>query len=219
MDRSSIIAHRGLHYSEDEKNSAVAIRRAIEEGFGFETDIRDINRKIVVSHDPPTDDNVLLSFEWLLQEVSSTKCTGRIALNIKSDGLSETISSAILTNGAPVSQFYVFDMSVPDTIPYLRSPIDVYTRQSDYELAPVLLEEAQGVWIDDFSGSNQQVRIAKQFMDKGLRVAVVSSELHKRTHAELWNQIYESEVYLSPLFELCTDLPIEAANHFCNSSH
>jgi len=217
MNRSSIIAHRGLHYSEDEKNSETAIQRAIDQGFGIEVDVRDINRNIVISHDPPNNEHTLLSFEWLLQQVCAAKFTGRIALNIKSDGLSEFISSAILSQAAPVSQFYVFDMSVPDTMTYLRSSVNVYTRQSEYELDPILLDEVQGVWIDDFSGSNQQVGSAKQLIDKGLRVAVVSSELHKRRHAELWNQIYESKIYLSPLFELCTDLPFEAAKQFCNT--
>ena len=48
-----ILAHRGVWQNPVEKNSAAALRRALENGFGVETDIRDLDGQLVISHDPP----------------------------------------------------------------------------------------------------------------------------------------------------------------------
>ena len=48
-----ILAHRGLWTIENEKNTIEALRNALEEGFGIETDIRDCCGEIVISHNPP----------------------------------------------------------------------------------------------------------------------------------------------------------------------
>ncbi|UVV76362.1 hypothetical protein NXW84_21120 [Bacteroides fragilis] len=45
-----IIAHRGFWNKESEKNTLTAIKRAIDNGYGFETDYRDNNGTIVISH-------------------------------------------------------------------------------------------------------------------------------------------------------------------------
>jgi hypothetical protein len=217
MERSCILAHRGLHARDDEKNSPVSLRRAIDEGFGIETDLRDLDSRLVISHDLPSEKHFPLSFEWLLDQISSTALGGRIALNIKADGLSELIYSTIVSKGIDINKFFAFDMSVPDAIAYLKTPIHTYTRLSNYECEPAFLEKAHGVWIDDFDGSCPQIEYAKGLIDKGFRVSIVSPELHRRSKTELWNKIEESGVFLSPLFELCTDFPVDAACRFCNS--
>ena len=48
-----ILAHRGFWKTDSEKNSKVAIERAIKNGFGFETDFRDYGGQILISHNPP----------------------------------------------------------------------------------------------------------------------------------------------------------------------
>ena len=48
-----IISHRGFWLSSDEKNSNLAFQRSFQQHFGTETDIRDFNGELVISHDIP----------------------------------------------------------------------------------------------------------------------------------------------------------------------
>ena len=61
---TKILAHRGFWQSEDEKNTKVAFERAFDNGFGIETDLRDIKGTIVISHNMPTGDE--MTFEEVL---------------------------------------------------------------------------------------------------------------------------------------------------------
>ncbi len=200
--------------SESEKNTPKAINRALNEGFGIETDLRDLNGEIVISHDPPRVNLNLPTLEWLLKQVNISACRCRIALNIKSDGLSNLIESKIASHGANVNQFFAFDMSVPDSLSYMKGSIPVYLRISEYEQIDGPTEQASGIWVDNFSGAFPQVKRAKELIDMKFRTTIVSSELHHRDHVELWKDIIDSGIHLSPLFELCTDYPMEAANQF-----
>ena len=51
--KSQIIAHRGYWCCEKEQNSERAFRKALSGGYGIETDVRDLNGEIVISHAPP----------------------------------------------------------------------------------------------------------------------------------------------------------------------
>ena len=85
MKRANILAHRGWWTKPAEKNSFEAIRRAIDAGFGIETDFRDLNGTIVISHDPPQGEVLCAeSFFGLYAQIGTN---GRLALNIKADGL------------------------------------------------------------------------------------------------------------------------------------
>lgn len=218
MYRSCILAHRGLHFCKEEKNSSGALKRAIDEGFGIETDLRDLDRKVVISHDPPCASSNLLSLDWLLDQILSYGYSGRVALNIKSDGLAKIVSQQIQAKLDDGERCFVFDMSVPDSLSYVKENIGFYTRLSNFEGTPACLEIAKGVWIDDFSGDFPQIEHALDLIGHGYRVAIVSPELHGRDHAKVWDRIEESQVFRSPLFELCTDLPLDAAARFCGSS-
>jgi hypothetical protein len=217
MKRSSILAHRGMFLSVSEKNSPKSLIRALDEGFGIETDLRDLDGRVVISHDPPRGSFLPSTFEWLLEQIISSPSAGRIGLNIKSDGLAVMIESELKAIGLDANQFFVFDMSVPDGLSYLKGCIPVYSRISDYEPVPAFLGKAKGVWVDNFSGCFQQAKHAKDLMDQGVRVAIVSPELHHRNHESVWNEIIDLELHLSPLFELCTDFPVEAFNRFCKA--
>ena len=217
MKRTSILAHRGLFLNESEKNSPDALNRAIDEGFGIETDLRDFDGNIIISHDPPRSSRMPISFEGLLKQINSSPNMGRIALNIKSDGLSAMIESLIASHSLDPNRFFVFDMSIPDSLSYLKGSIPAYSRISEYEQSAPFPQQSKGVWVDNFNGHFPQVQWATDLVEKGIRAAVVSSELHQRDHSDLWNKIFETGLYLNPLFELCTDFPIEAAKRFCNS--
>jgi hypothetical protein len=213
MKRTSILAHRGLFLDDSEKNSRSALKRAIDHNFGIETDIRDLNGSIIISHDPPQISQAPhLDLEWLLEYAETQSYTGRLALNIKSDGLSKSIEKLVKRHSPNI---FVFDMSVPDAISYINSSIAVYTRSSEFELYPPFLEMSKGVWIDSFGQDFSQVSRAAEFLEKGYRATIVSPELHQRGHTQLWEQIYLNRLHLNDLFELCTDFPTEAADFFC----
>ena len=81
-----IIAHRGWWKVEDEKNTKIAFERAFDNGFGIETDLRDIKGEIVISHNMPKGNE--MSFEDLLKLLDSRDLT--LALNIKFCNASST---------------------------------------------------------------------------------------------------------------------------------
>ncbi|QNI83922.1 hypothetical protein SynPROS71_00085 [Synechococcus sp. PROS-7-1] len=215
MKIDHILAHRGIFSSVADPNSSDALTLALNSGFGIETDLRDNDGKVVVSHDPPRAGTKPLTLEWLLENVALSSTTSRIALNIKSDGLSSMVESAIKQTNIPMSRFFVFDMSIPDSLSYLNGTIPVYSRISDYEQIPAFKDKAKGIWIDNLDGTYPQVKIAKDLISEGFRVTIVSPELHDRDHKIVWAEILDCKIYRSPLFELCTDFPREAQKQFC----
>ena len=48
-----IISHRGFWKNDEEKNTLEAFQKSFSNGFGIETDIRDLDGRIVISHDVP----------------------------------------------------------------------------------------------------------------------------------------------------------------------
>lgn len=207
-----IIAHRGLWKKPDQKNSISAIEAAFEEGFGIETDIRDLNGDLVISHDIPNKgpDNVLL--EDLLDLHSLMSSDLMLALNIKSDGLCEVLKNRLKNR---TKNYFVFDMSVPDTLPYKDEGLNFFTRQSEYEPEPVLYHEACGVWLDEFVSPWITNDVITKHHQGGKRVAIVSPELHGRTYENEWEK-YKSIISHNPELNilLCTDYPLQARSYF-----
>ena len=212
MNQTAILAHRGWWQVSSEKNAPKSLERALAAGFGIETDLRDLDGRIFISHDPPTQTANLPDITWFLDLVRTTGSSGRLALNIKADGLQSALITAFEKSGLPVNQSFAFDMSVPDTRGYLATTIPVYTRISEFEDTPAFLDQAQGVWVDNFTGDFPQIERAIALMDMGLRTTLVSPELHGRDHWALWNDIVKNSLHENPLFELCTDFPQDAAN-------
>ena len=126
MNKNRILAHRGYWRKPNEQNNISAIKLALQKGFGVETDVRDLNGNLVISHDPPKLKNIfdLASFCKL---VVQTKSTARLALNIKADGLYLQLKKILLEKLNDLSNLYVFDMSVPDTVLYRRIQFPYYT--------------------------------------------------------------------------------------------
>lgn len=117
-DMIAILAHRGFWTEPAEKNSREALERAFREGFGIETDIRDRNGALVVSHDPPVGDG-LMTFDELLElyrrhAPQAGGRAGTLALNIKADGLQGPLLDALARHS--VDDWFVFDMAVPDGV-------------------------------------------------------------------------------------------------------
>lgn len=206
-----IIAHRGLWSTPNEKNSLRAIERAISAGFGIEVDLRDYRGKIVLSHDIPLGGEPTFDkFVDLLQSMMPPDPPVPLAFNVKSDGLCTQLFE--YKNVLSGLDYFVFDMSVPDMRSYVDSSISVFTRFSDIEPLPVLLDYTDGVWCDSFSDDGYSLDNYRKFLVQGKRICVVSPELHRRDHVPVWEKI--ADLCESKDFLLCTDFPEEAAIFF-----
>lgn len=200
-----VISHRGYWKTPDEKNSVVAFQRSFELGFGTETDVRDLDGALVISHDMPTR-GVMGMTEFL----ALTGGKLPLALNIKSDGLAEPLREAMTAYDR--SSWFVFDMSIPDMRMHLKAGNPVFTRISEVEQVPVWFDECEGVWLDHFDREWFDVDFVTTLLDTGKRVCVVSSELHRRDYSRLWKMLQPLAACDNLI--LCTDVPEKAQDFF-----
>ncbi|MGF7173208.1 glycerophosphoryl diester phosphodiesterase [Azospirillum doebereinerae] len=184
-----------------------AFERALAAGFGLELDVRDQDGRLVVSHDPPVGE--VPDLAALLELFDRHGRPGPLAINVKSDGLQAGLARML----APLApkDFFVFDMSIPDTLGYLRAGLPAFTRQSEHEPVPALLDRAAGVWMDLFESDWIDAAAIRRHRDAGRAVALVSPELHGRPHRDAWRAWRASD---GPGVMLCTDFPDEAREFF-----
>jgi hypothetical protein len=205
-----ILSHRGYWKSAQEKNTPVAFDRSFSLAFGTETDLRDRGGKLVISHDPAREDALPAEvfFSAYRQHVQNLP----LALNIKSDGLQKLLAAAILEY--QIQNYFVFDMSVPDMISYIKTGLRVFTRQSDYEPNPVLYKQSQGVWVDGFNADWVDEATIEKHLKHGKQVCLVSPDLHGRPFDAFWERLARMPVTTSPDVMLCTDHPEQARKNF-----
>jgi glycerophosphoryl diester phosphodiesterase len=213
-----ILAHRGFWHTAVEKNSLEAFERAFAAGFGVELDVRDFDGELVISHDPAR--ATCPRFALVLALYRRYGMPGRLAINIKADGLAPQI--ARMTDDAGMRKaVFVFDMSIPDMISYVEQHIPTFSRCSEYERTPALPEACAGVWLDAFTTPWADESRMTAFLDEGKAVALVSPELHGKPHEEAWS-VWRSALRATkpgkPVM-ICTDLPAEAKRFFLDEKH
>ena len=211
-----ILSHRGHWKSLEEKNTRSAFERSFKLGYGTETDLRDHNGEIVISHDIPIGDK--MTFVELLNianQFSSVEAPLTLALNVKADGLQDKIAS--LMSGYRNISYFLFDMSVPDMRLYLEKKLPLYTRYSEIEKNPVYFEESKGVWLDNFSKDIWYSEKDLTSLLSKRNVCIVSSELHNNDPFPLWTMLNYHKRH-DNLF-LCTDRPEEAFEFFERKSN
>ena len=207
-----VISHRGFWQCEKEKNTSQAFEHSFTHSFGTETDIRDYGGELVISHDIANTDAMLL--DNFLQCYSSHDLNLPLALNIKADGLQKKLKELIQKHC--VKNYFVFDMSMPDTLGYLKEGMTTFTRQSEYEREPVLYDQCQGVWIDGFLSDWIDESVIEAHLAAGKKVALVSSELHHRPYISFWQKLKNMSSISRSEIMLCTDYPEEARSFFCD---
>lgn len=203
-----ILAHRGKWLTVDEKNSVIALNRAFRDGYGVETDVRDYNGQLVISHDVPN--GLEISFIEFCEIYNSYHSPLPLALNIKSDGLQLKLKNIL--DKYKIHNYFVFDMSLPDTLGYLQNGITTAIRLSEYEVQNSLFDLCEYVWLDSFIDTWYSVELIDNLIRLGKKVAIVSSELHKRDHMEQWEML--KRYSLNDNVFLCTDLILEAERFF-----
>ena len=203
-----IIAHRGFWLKPEEKNLFSSLVRALDQGYGIETDIRDKEGKLVISHDMPIGEQLYL--EELFSYYHNNNCESCLALNIKSDGLAEELMSLITR--FDIRNYFVFDMSVPDTLHYIKMQMNVYVRHSEVEVEPVLYDKTSGVWLDMFYDDWVTNKILNSHVSNNKGLCLVSPELHRRAFEPFWQKL-RGFSGIDKLM-LCTDYPDKAKDIF-----
>ena len=215
-----IIAHRGFWLEKSKQNSLKAFKKAFENGFGVETDVRDFNGELVISHDIATKN--ALSLRELLKlhtDFCTPNFTPPLALNIKADGLQSPLKA--LLKEFKTQNYFAFDMSVPDMLGFEREKIAFYTRQSEIEPKPqhymkALYEKAEGVWMDEFYSHWISESAILGHLKRGKKLAIVSPELHKREYKAEWKHYKDilQDCHFQGEIALCTDFPHFAKEFF-----
>lgn len=206
-----IIAHRGYWNTSIERNSPQALLMALERGYGFESDVRDYMGRLVISHNiaSPSCQRAEEVFQWL-RDFDDRYC---FAINIKADGLKNILWSFLEEYN--ITNYFIFDMSVPQMVEFRELGLRYFTRQSEVELTPCLYEDAAGVWIDGFWSDKWITKNLLQTHTKnGKEICIVSPELHGRTgYREFWKILKSFSIDFKNIF-LCTDHPDEAKEFF-----
>jgi glycerophosphoryl diester phosphodiesterase len=206
-----ILAHRGYWKKNDERNTLDALKAALDNGFGIETDLRDFDGKLVISHNI-ADKNCPLA-ESFFTYYSQKNFSLPLALNIKADGLQKLLAELIAKY--KLKNYFIFDMSIPELIASEKEKITFFTRESDVEPFCVRYENARGVWLDSFFQANwlNEEKI-KQHLQSGKIVGIISSEIHGRDSIPLWTLLKNMGCQNNSNVYLCTDKPDEARRFF-----
>lgn len=203
LNKIDILAHRGFWKTEAERNTKVAFERAINNGFGVETDLRDYNGQIVISHNMPSGNE--MKFEDLLKLLQDRDLP--LALNIKADGLACEIKR--LLEKYNHTNYFTFDMSIPEMVVQHKLGLKVFTGKSDIITTPIMFEEANGIWLDCFKSDWFGADEINEILNQGKKVCVVSPDLHKREYKSVWEK-YKG----IPNMMICTDYPQDAEEFF-----
>ena len=206
-----LISHRGLWKTKIEQNTLSAFKKSFQRGFGCELDIRDASENLVISHDLPK--GAYLSLEEVFQCYKAIGQDIPIAINIKADGLQDLLQEQLKKYS--ITNYFVFDMSVPDILGYKKYQLTYFTRHSEYEPHPAFYEQAGGVWLDCFNSEWWTSKDVERHLRDGKFVVLVSPELHKREYSQAWEtwRAIEQE-YKTDKLMLCTDLPEKAQEFF-----
>jgi hypothetical protein len=206
-----ILAHRGYWKKVSEKNSEKSLKKALKKGYGFESDIRDYDGKIVISHDLANKKCTIA--ETIFKEFSKYNNELCFAVNIKSDGLVGELLKILKKNC--ITNYFCFDMSIPQMINYCEKGLNIFTRQSEYEIEPLCLyDKSQGVWIDAFYDDSWITEeLILKHVKNGKKICLVSPELHSLPYLKFWEKLKSFKIDYSEIM-LCTDLPDEANNFF-----
>ena len=170
---------------------------------GVEVDIRSDHQKLYLAHDPFVEGP---SFETFLNSYKHSF----IVLNVKEEGLENRCLELLENKG--VQNYFFLDQSMPFLIKRaLKGSRDGACRSSEYESFSTV-ENLQSlcdwVWADSFEAGDESVHRLKGLSGLGLRICLVSPELHDISRREeierLQSAIQDSGVQIHAV---CTKFP------------
>ena len=104
------------------------------------------------------------------------------------------------------------DMSNPEMFRYKNDGLNYFTRLSEHEMDPIMLNDAAGVWLDAFEGEWYDEKYILRLLGSVEEVCVVSAELHGRDYKRQWALLKKVNNHNNIV--LCTDKPNEAKEYF-----
>jgi len=155
-----------------------------------------------------------ITFEKLLQIYKEYPQAGTLALNVKADGLQNDVKN--LLHKYNVTDYFMFDMSVPDHIGYIAQNVKNYIRHSEFEQSPTtsnpaMYKKTDGVWLDQFVNPATGIcpytkavmeefksqkgyswiseNVMESHLQQGKNLALVSPELH------IWGRDLDTKPY------------------------
>jgi glycerophosphoryl diester phosphodiesterase len=199
FDPSRIYAHRGCWSPKSEQNSLKSFQIAARQSYSIETDFRERNSQVFISHDPITE------FASPLSAISYFNIGAKTAMNLKSDGLAEVFEG--LRWEIESSQSWIFDGSIPEMYKFKQLGFKHALRLSEFERE--LSWEPDVVWLDCFNSDwfvNSRELVSRYEMKE---IVFVSPELHGRNQDEVWNFLAELIQGGNSNISICTDYPDE----------
>ena len=207
-----LVAHRGVWTHPKEKNSMNSFEKAFVSGFGVETDFRDCNGKLVISHDVPEPNFVGMSADEFFHKFRDLAADKPLAINVKADGIALHLKQLI--EDYDITEYRCFDMSVPDARVYISAGLKILSRLSEVERESIFEVDSYGIWLDCFFDDWYDTELIESYLKREKEVWIVSPELHGRCHLALWQKLKNVRDINSKGLYLCTDFPAEAKEFF-----
>lgn len=209
-----IITHRGFWNLKKDQNNIKALLKSLDLNYGVEFDVRDFNSNLVLSHDIPNNKSPKL--EDFLKKIKNLN--KYLVINIKSDGLN--IKLKRLLKKYKIKNYAVFDMSIPDTLTYVKLNIKFLLRISKYENDLSLLQKSHGIWLDQFDKNFVSYEKINFYFKLNKKIFIVSPELHGRSYIQNWRLLknISTKIPNAKIF-LCTDFPNKANRFFNDKSY
>lgn len=195
-----IVCHRGQWKNDRDQNSLQSVERSISYD-GVELDIRSLNGKLVLSHDP-----ILSRKKYtLLAEAFRLKTNKEFlwALNIKEDGVGDLLKSLLVKY--KIKNYMCFDLSFPERVIYEKLKLKVFGRTGDRESE----SSESDLVFDCFDVRN--FTTALRHIPESSRVMFISPELHGHNFLSAWEILKKRNFKES---YLCTDFPEKALEYF-----
>lgn len=152
--------------------------------FGAEVDVRSWGPDLHLQHDPFIKGDLVTHYldRWVHLMVS-----GPLILNVKEDGLEETLAHELSVRG--ISNYFFLDSALPTLVRLSQkeglSRFAIrYSKYEPLEQVSRFLDRVDWVWVDGFDGEYPDVKALRARSDRP-RLCLVSPELQKRDKAEI----------------------------------
>ena len=183
--------------------STSALLRECKPSHGIEIDIRSDANGLYLSHDPFAPGERLESF---LDDYRHRL----LILNVKEDGLEDSISSEL--SRLQIDNYFFLDQADPTIIRRgmvgLRDAAIRFSEYESIETVRTMAQFASWVWIDSFSKRDFNPDLISEFSDIGLRTCLVSPELHDLARAPEADDLAAQCMRLGLRFDaVCTKYP------------